>query len=310
MTAAGPWRRFFAKFTDLGVMGVALSAPVCQFSEYFSCAILAQGSAFLFLILPLSLFGEWVVYELFGTSLGKWAFSVRVEDSEGNPVRSLLYLKRQVWLWGEGFAFGIPGAQLIAQGMQYLRLCRGGHTTYDGKFGFAVVQGRLRPLRCLIAVPFLLVVFLFPVVVLSEDEVSETFAGSQAADPKILETLQAARLKYEILKDGWVKVPFETEHGRQQDALVAPECASTASGTSISVISPCALADSLEKADVLSLLGENTKIPEGAWILDENVVSFKISLTLDVGPEKLRDLIGGVVEYVDGVRNTLTNGGR
>lgn len=310
MTAAGPWRRFFAKFTDLGVMGVALSAPVCQFSEYFSYAILAQGSAFLFLILPLSLFGEWVVYELFGTSLGKWAFSVRVEDSEGNPVRSLLYLKRQVWLWGEGFAFGIPGAQLIAQGMQYLRLCRGGHTTYDGKFGFAVVQGRLRPLHCLIAVPFLLVVFLFPVVVLSEDEVSETFAGSQAADPKILEALQAARLKYEILKDGWVKVPFETEHGRQQDALVALECASTASGTSISVISPCALADSLEKADVLSLLGENTKHPEGAWILDENVVSFRISLALDAGPEKLRDLIGGVVQYVDGVRNTLTNGGR
>lgn len=103
---------------------------------------------------------------------------------------------------------------------------------------------------------------------------------------------------------------FETEHGRQQDAFIAPECVSMASGTGVSVISPCASVDTLEKADVLSLLGENTKLPEGAWILDENVASFRISLALDAGPEKLRELIGGIVEYVDRVRNTLTNGGR
>ena len=309
MVAAGPWRRFFAKLTDLGVMGVAVSIPICQFSEYFSCAALAEGTAFLFLVLPLSLFGEWVVYELFGTTLGKWAFSIRVEDSEENPIRSLLYLKRQVRLWGEGFAFGIPGAQLIVQGIQYFRLRREGHTTYDGKFGFAVVQGRMHLWRCLFAVPFLLVVLLLPVAVLFEDEVVETPAGSQAVDTRIQEALQTAQLKYSILDGGWVQVSFETEHGRQQDAFIAPECVSTASGASISVISPCASVDTLEKADVLSLLGENTKLPEGAWILDENVASFRISLALDAGPEKLRELIGGVARYVDGVRNTLTNGG-
>ena len=309
MVPAVSWRRFFAKLTDLGLMGVAVSAPICQLSEYFSCAAIAQGSAFLFLILPLSLFGEWVVYELFGTSFGKWAFSIRVEDSEGNPIRSPLYLKRQVWLWGEGFAFGIPGAQLIAQGIQYIRLRREGHTTYDGKFGFVVVQGRLRPWRCLLAVPFLLVVFLLPVAVLPDDEGAETPVESHTVDPKILEALQAAQLKYSILDGGWVQVPFETEHGRQQDAFIAPKCVSAASGTSISVTSPCASVDSMEKADVLSLLGENTKHPEGAWILDENVASFKILLALDAGPEKLRELIAGVVEYVDGVKDTLTNGG-
>ena len=159
MSIAGPWCRWTARAIDLMCGGMVVFAVLYKACKYFNVQDgleKANDAILTVTVLPLLLLLEAVVYELFGTTFGKWLFSLRVCDNEGMAVSSRAYFSRLLRLWWAGLGLCVPVVSMIASVVQYRHLSSRGRTTYDEKMGLRVGKGRVRPLRWLVALPVLL----------------------------------------------------------------------------------------------------------------------------------------------------------
>ncbi len=68
-----------------------------------------------------------------GTTLGKWLFGIRVVDSKLSPVSLDVLIKRELYVFTKGLAFGIPLINLIFIYIEHLRLLYKGQTSWDEK---------------------------------------------------------------------------------------------------------------------------------------------------------------------------------
>jgi RsiW-degrading membrane proteinase PrsW (M82 family) len=112
MEIAGTMRRLGARAVD-GIVfaSTAFTAVECVRSYFGIGDWLDWGHtqlAFAVAILPLALLLEGGVFEVFGTTPGKWAFALRLLDGAGQPVASKTYFRRLFRLWWSGMGCGIP----------------------------------------------------------------------------------------------------------------------------------------------------------------------------------------------------------
>ena len=164
---AGPWCRWAARSLDLGCGGIVTFAVLFRIGEYFGLqeGLNAVNDTILTVaILPVLLLLEVVIYELFGTTFGKWLFSLRICDSSGRDVSSWMYFRRLLRLWVSGLGFSVPVVSQIASVVQYCRLSSNGQTTYDETLGLRVGKDRVHFLRWLVALPLLLMAGLLLIV--------------------------------------------------------------------------------------------------------------------------------------------------
>lgn len=134
---AGPWRRFFARLFDVWTMaipaGFFLGAVVARIWPAFGLWMESPSStpALGVIILPLALVFEAVFFGLFGTTLGKLMFGIRVTLRDGGRPNFLQYLGRAAWVYLSGLGLGIPFVTLITMGRQFFEVKDGRPATYD-----------------------------------------------------------------------------------------------------------------------------------------------------------------------------------
>jgi uncharacterized RDD family membrane protein YckC len=66
-----------------------------------------------------------------GSTPGKWAFGVRVLNSDGSPAGFGTALHRELGVWVYGLGLGIPIVTLVTQVIAYQTLTRNGRSSWD-----------------------------------------------------------------------------------------------------------------------------------------------------------------------------------
>ena len=149
------WPRFFARWLDWTlyillsplyslVLGLLL-LPVVSFGEEVMNEA-SEGLGIFFIILAV-IFGwlflfflDAIVYALFGNTLGKKLMGIQVLEADGRKVSRSRYFRRNLQVFLEGYALGIPPLFLISFIWQSERVYRGKPATYDARLGFQVVS--------------------------------------------------------------------------------------------------------------------------------------------------------------------------
>ncbi|RWP23071.1 RDD family protein [Mesorhizobium sp.] len=132
---AGPWIRFFARCLDiwLATIVVTLSLGVVL-TLYFPSAMLALNGTneqvLGLVLLPLIMILLALFAASFGNTVGKAIFGIKVRNLTDRG--SLVYfLKREMRVWTEGLAIGIPFIALFTQGSQFRKVSAGQPASYD-----------------------------------------------------------------------------------------------------------------------------------------------------------------------------------
>ncbi|MDM0021356.1 RDD family protein [Variovorax saccharolyticus] len=134
---AGPWRRFFAQLLDIWSLcvpvGYLLGMVAGRFWPAFGLWMSSpsSGTGLGFLMIPLALIAQAFVFGLFGTTLGKVLFGVRVTLLGGARPTFLQYFGRLLGLYWAGLGLGVPFVNLVTMWRQYARVKSGQPASYD-----------------------------------------------------------------------------------------------------------------------------------------------------------------------------------
>ena len=138
---AHPWRRCFARMLDLSLIGGitwvvigfvwGLLAPA-QSQAFFAWMSQPLGRlADVLLTMIVVMPGNALMLGLTGFTPGKWLFGIQVVRPDGRPIGFGAALWRELRVWVQGLALGIPLLSLVTQIAGYSWLTADGHTPWD-----------------------------------------------------------------------------------------------------------------------------------------------------------------------------------
>lgn len=166
MPIASPWRRFFARLIDFWGIGLPTSLFVAytlsSFSPSFALWIQMQGSEYVFgwLLTPLILAIEGVIFGFFGTTVGKYLLGLKVTTASTSIPTASQYFQRLAGVYWYGLGTGFPLITLFTMARQHGRLKAEKQADYDeGKF--EVKATKLKPLRIISAFVVVVVAIFF-----------------------------------------------------------------------------------------------------------------------------------------------------
>jgi uncharacterized RDD family membrane protein YckC len=173
-TSPHPVRRYLARLVDIGAFGLLamsalfllLYALAPETGMRFTHALGSTPGRALYMLLTL-LLGSLLAaipLGLTGSTPGKWLFGIRVVDSDGHPIGVALALRREMRVWLQGLALGLPVVSLVSLGLAYRRLVRRGRTRWDETLDLQVRHRPLGPAQSLLAALGLLAVAMLFVV--------------------------------------------------------------------------------------------------------------------------------------------------
>lgn len=145
-----PWVRFFARRTDILLMGVPMGAVMMAFGVRFeglggiatdALVSAVAGSILGALFLPLT-----------GTTPGKWLLSTRVVRADGGIPDAEQSIRRELRVYVMGLGLGIPLVSFVTMVLGYAYLTHRGATAWDRAEKLVVVHEALRPGRIAVVV--------------------------------------------------------------------------------------------------------------------------------------------------------------
>ena len=110
---AGPWARFWARSMDILVSSLLVGAVAGALAPgLFLPGNPTEGgignAVFALILFPLTLVVDAAIYALFGNTLGKLVAGVKVLTCDGLNLTFSAYLHRNLTMYVQGYAFGIP----------------------------------------------------------------------------------------------------------------------------------------------------------------------------------------------------------
>lgn len=178
-----PWPRFFARYIDIYLFSLVLGV----LSAVFYPLPFSTNNVWLDnMLVGLALIFLWFVFEpfflcLFGATLGKFLFNIKVRDLNGNKLKLGDAYKRCLGVWVVGLGLGIPGVSPLTMAVADFRLHKTG-TTYWDKDRFIVTHGKIGFLRSM----FIVLVCLMLVGIGNQNKIERyyysTFPEKFAAD--------------------------------------------------------------------------------------------------------------------------------
>jgi uncharacterized RDD family membrane protein YckC len=164
-----PWRRYFARWVDLGTGGllllvllrVAAYATMPEQAERLMQALdTLDNPALDKLLASVLLCLVWLPVEAaflssFGGTPAKWLFGIRVARPDGSLLSFSEALKRSFLVWIQGLGFGVPLIMQIMQLFAYRRLTKTGATSWDSAANAVVFHEKWKAFRaflCTVAV--------------------------------------------------------------------------------------------------------------------------------------------------------------
>ena len=272
---AGVFRRLGARVLDMILFVFAASTAVAAVRDYFWLGDWLDWShlelAFAIAILPVALLLEAVVFEVFGTTPGKWAFALRLRDNEGRPVSSKTYFRRLFRLWWAGMGCGIPYLWEFFATLQTFRFAGRGRTSYDQAMGLDVYEAPIGRLRWLAASALPVGVFVAGLLYILPFGEAEYPPSRERDTGKTTNVFckwaaPACGLPYEEQEDGTFVFHVGLEGGRSQACIVPPGTVVTEEWACLFVVSPVAVHDELDEAVRQARLDENATRTDRIWI--------------------------------------------
>lgn len=277
MEIAGTMRRLVARAVD-GIVfaSTAFTAVECVRSYFGIGDWLDWGHtqlAFAVAILPLALLLEGVVFEVFGTTPGKWAFALRLLDGAGQPVASKTYFRRLFRLWWSGMGCGIPFLGPLFATYQTLRFAGRGRTSYDQAMDLDVYEVPIGPLRWMAAAALPVTVCLAALIaLLPSGNGGATGAAPRAIEPEEMGRWYCERFgaalgwPHDFLDDGVCRFVVELDGGRRQTCCIPPAVVETETHPCFLLVSPVATYDDLDEPVRRARLDENVSRREHVWV--------------------------------------------
>lgn len=130
------WRRFSARWIDW-VLGVAVGHGI--FRLMCMCKMSTEGALFSVICLICYFYFDVVEYLVFGNTLGKRIFAIRICRNSGDEVGRLVYLWRALAMTWFGLKFLLWPIVCIHQ---YVRVSHGREASYDLHLGYKAVSTR------------------------------------------------------------------------------------------------------------------------------------------------------------------------
>lgn len=272
---ADVFRRLGARMLDMIVFVFAASTAVSAVRDYFWLGDWLDWShlqlVFAIAILPTALLLEAVVFELFGTTPGKWAFALRIRDAEGRSISSKTYFRRLVRLWWAGMGCGIPYLSIFVATFQTLRFAGRGWTSYDQAMGLDVYEAPIGRLRWMAASALPVSVFVAGLLYILP------FGDADYPPPRVSDpgkkqngfcdwAAPTCGLSYEAMEDGTYVFRIDLEDGRSQFCIVPPGTVVTEEWACLLVVSPVAVYDALDESVRQQRLDENATRTDQIWI--------------------------------------------
>lgn len=157
---AGPWKRYFAKLVDAVFMavlwGIICGALFPVVADLIAIIPIAYAPEIILGLIFVCL--EGVIAALFGTTPGKWMFSLYVQSENGKKLPLLKSILRSISSFAVGMAFSTSVFTFIALSYNYRYVKRMGRTIYDIKNNAVIVSKRFSIIR------FLVILFIFVVM--------------------------------------------------------------------------------------------------------------------------------------------------
>lgn len=123
---AGPWIRYAARLADVLLFTLILDRTPFWNSWASQWIGSSVGSQLLAGVLSGIL---WLPFEAVGLAWqsmtpGKWLYGLRVRRSDGSPLATALAIRRTLWVFVTGLAFGVRPAAVILLFLNYRRIER------------------------------------------------------------------------------------------------------------------------------------------------------------------------------------------
>lgn len=141
---AGPWSRYFARSIDISIIATVLLTgfywvlPAVNLQLYLQLYFV-DIRALVVLAMPVTLLVNAIIITLTGNSLGKAIFGIRAEPVDGRARFGFGgNLMREVRVWAQGLALGIPVLNFFTMIPAYRAVLRGAPAPYDT--GLATVR--------------------------------------------------------------------------------------------------------------------------------------------------------------------------
>lgn len=312
---AGVFRRLGARVLDMIIFVFAAFTAVSAVRDYFWLGDWLDWDhwqfAFAVAVLPTALLLEVAVFEVFGTTPGKWAFALRIRDAEGRPISSKTYFRRLLRLWWVGMGCGIPYLCTFLATIQTLRFAGRGWTSYDQALGLDVYEAPIGRLRWMAAsalpvgVFVALLLYIFPF-----DE--EEYPPPRVSDTKTPQSYfcewvaPACGLPYEVREDGTYVFRVELEGGRSQSCIVLPETVVTTEWACLLVVSPAAAYDELDESVRQRRLDENATRTDRIWIRNGDHLALRRLVPLAYFPPDFRKALEELAADADAAEAELS----
>ena len=311
VTIAGPWIRWAARSMDLmcnGLLVLAVLYKICEYFRFDEYLGGANDTLLSIVVLPFLLLIEVVFYELFGTTFGKWLFSLRVCDGSGRTASTKTYFKRLLRLWASGLGLCLPIMSLIAPAIQYRRLSLRGQTTYDASLGLRVAKGKLYPFRWLAVLPVLLVLGLLAMATIFFAAGEEEPQAANRVDARLKRIVLSAELNCNWTEEGICVIPFEGVGGtgRTQTCLVYPVRVASAETECLFACSLIAESGSVGRPEIDDLLTANAEMDVQQWCKVGDRIALRVLMSIDVSPQKFREVVARLAVDADRAEQQLT----
>jgi uncharacterized RDD family membrane protein YckC len=142
-----PWRRYFARFVDLNILGLwgfyffsplinSISPDLFNQITFIIKDRIFDGVLLLLFWMPF----EVVSISLFGTTPGKWIFGITIHDVDGNKITLLNSARRFIGMAVSGMACGVAIIVFIANLWACKRLEQEGGSSWDRAANSKVVH--------------------------------------------------------------------------------------------------------------------------------------------------------------------------
>jgi len=157
------WPRAFARLFDLLWEMVFIISLLVIFLNLDTSKVLSPKSlsfyALIFASLPLALALDAIIAGVFTNTPAKALIGVKVTSSRGERVGFVDHMRRNIGVWTEGLAMGIPPFSVLSMSKQYKRVSGRRDAFYDERLHTRVqTRGQYTAARVLI--PLLLLLLL------------------------------------------------------------------------------------------------------------------------------------------------------
>ncbi len=190
---AKAWIRFWARTVDIWLLStilIFLSYLLVQELEY-SYIWVIQWVLTPFFIMVVDVIYEGICLSRFGTTLGKYIFSIQVVHVEGTYLNFTQSLIRTAKVWLLGYALNFPVASIVTRIVQFTEYESSGFTSWDKEQSYHVIIKKKKTKSVGSIILFLMVIILHMSVLIYTNGslMSQSFSTSTSAMERRVESM-------------------------------------------------------------------------------------------------------------------------